>query len=95
MLVKVRSIPIRYGSKTYLKNEEFEIKKEYYDNISQYVDVIEDEIEENEGVNQEVVKMLKNLTYHELKTYLKEQGLNTGERRKHDEILEFAIQELA
>jgi len=39
-------------------------------------------------------EFLDNMGYHELKSFIKEQGLNAGSRRKHVELLEFAKENL-
>lgn len=114
--VKVKKIPIRYGSKTYRRGETLEIEDKHYESISKYVKIVsvpdstnedtpEGEItadqivegdvfpikKEDNGITEEY---LENLPYNDLKTFLKNQGLNIGKRRKHSEILEFAKEQL-
>lgn len=91
--VLVRVIPIRYGNITYKVGDEFEMDDKSYLKIKDYVDVIEI-IDEPEKDDFNMEKHLDSLGYNDLKSFLKEQGLNIGSRRKHDEILEFAKEQL-
>lgn len=89
MRVKVINIPIRYEGVTYKIGDIFDIDKKYFKSIEKYVEVIE-KPEEN-TITEE---FLEELSYNDLKSFLKEQGLNIGSLRKHKEILEFAKEEL-
>ena len=94
MLVKVTHIPVRYENKTYVIDESFEIKDEHYPSISDYVDIIEESKEENQKDNSELEKYLDDLSYNDLKSYLKEEGLKIGSLKKHKDILAFAKEQL-
>ena len=116
MLVRVRGIPIRYGSKTYRKGDALNIDEKHYNAISKYVDKLplktsqEEFVFPTEGISADTIaegdimpikqdngiteEYLENLPYNDLKTFLKDQGLNIGKRRKHSEILEFAKEQL-
>ena len=91
--VIVRVIPIRYGNTTYKVGDEFEMDDKSYLKVKDYVDVIEI-MDEPEKDDFNMEKHLDSLGYNDLKSFLKEQGLNIGSRRKHDEILEFAKEQL-
>lgn len=89
MIVRVNRIPIRYGGKTYRMGETIQIEEKHYKQMSKYVTIVESEDEPK--ITEE---FLDNMGYHELKSFIKEQGLNAGSRRKHVELLEFAKENL-
>lgn len=89
MIVRVNRIPIRYGGKTYRMGETIQIEEKHYKQMSKYVTIVESEDEPK--ITEE---FLDNMGYHELKSFIKEQGLNAGSRRKHVELLEFAKEHL-
>ena len=89
MIVRVNRIPIRYGGKTYRMGETIQIEEKHYKQMSKYVTIVESEDEAK--ITEE---FLDNMGYHELKSFIKEQGLNAGSRRKHVELLEFAKEHL-
>lgn len=100
MIVRVNRIPIRYGGKTYRMGETIQIEEKYYKQMSKFVTIVESEeakrfkisnFKEDEPKITE--EFLDNMGYHELKSFIKEQGLNAG-RRKHAELLEFAKENL-
>lgn len=88
MIVRVNRIPIRYGGKTYRMGETIQIEEKHYKQMSKYVTIVESKDESK--ITEE---FLDNMGYHELKSFIKEQGLNAG-RRKHAELLEFAKEHL-
>ena len=88
MIVRVNRIPIRYGGKTYRMGETIQIEEKHYKQMSKYVTIVESE--DKPKITEE---FLNNMSYHELKSFIKEQGLNAG-RRKHAELLEFAKEHL-
>lgn len=89
MIVRVNRIPIRYGGKTYRMGETIQIEEKHYKQMSKFVTIVESEDEPK--ITEE---FLDNMSYHELKSFIKEQGLNAGSRRKHIELLEFAKENL-
>lgn len=89
MIVRVNRIPIRYGGKTYRMGETIQIEEKHYKQMSKYVTIVESEDEPK--ITEE---FLDNMGYHDLKSFIKEQGLNAGSRRKHVELLEFAKENL-
>lgn len=89
MIVRVNRIPIRYGGKTYRMGETIQIEEKHYKQMSKYVTIVESE--DKPKITEE---FLNNMGYHELKSFIKEQGLNAGSRRKHAELLEFAKENL-
>lgn len=89
MIVRVNRIPIRYGGKTYRMGETIQIEEKHYKQMSKYVTIVESE--DKPKITEE---FLNNMGYHELKSFIKEQGLNAGSRRKHVELLEFAKEHL-
>lgn len=93
MRVKVINIPIRYEGVTYKIGDIFNIDEKYFKSIEKYVEVIEKQ-EEKTNENTITEEFLEELSYNDLKSFLKEQGLNIGSLRKHKEILEFAKEEL-
>jgi hypothetical protein len=115
MLVRVRGIPIRYGSTTYRRGDIFKIEEKYYRHISKYVDKISSDTPEEVKISplekpEKIVdegdvipfkkksgiteEYLESLPYNDLKTFLKEQGVNIGKRRKHEDILNYAKEQL-
>ena len=89
MIVRVNRIPIRYGGKTYRMGETIQIEEKHYKQMSKFVTIVESKNEPK--ITEE---FLDNMSYHELKSFIKEQGLNAGSRRKHVELLEFAKENL-
>lgn len=101
MIVRVNRIPIRYGGKTYRMGETIQIEEKHYKQMSKYVTIVENEKAKNFKVSdfkedepKITEEFLNNMSYHELKSFIKEQGLNAGSRRKHAELLEFAKENL-
>jgi hypothetical protein len=94
--VRVNRIPVRYGGKTYRMGETIQIEEKYYEQISKYVTVVIIKDFEEDGEMEEKIteEFLENLGYHDLKSFIKNQGLNAGSRRKHVELLEFAKENL-
>jgi len=81
--------------------ETIQIEEKHYKQMSKYVTLVESEevkrfkisdFKEDEPKITE--EFLDNMGYHELKSFIKEQGLNAGSRRKHVELLEFAKENL-
>ena len=100
MIVRVNRIPIRYGGKTYRMGETIQIEEKHYKQMSKYVSIVESEKAKKSKVSDSkedepkiTEEFLDNMSYHELKSFIKEQGLNAG-RRKHVELLEFAKENL-
>ena len=100
MIVRVNRIPIRYGGKTYRMGEIIKIEEKHYKQMSKFATMVEGEeakrlkisnFKEDEPKITE--EFLDNMGYLELKSFIKEQGLNAG-RRKHVELLEFAKENL-
>lgn len=89
--VRVKSIPIRYSGKIYRKGDMINVKKEHYNHVEKYTDLIEEVKEKKNNITE---KYLDELSYNDLKSFIKEQGLNIGKRRKHEDILNFAKEEL-
>ena len=101
MIVRVNRIPIRYGGKTYRMGETIQIEEKHYKQMSKYVTIVESEKAKKSKVSdfkedksKITEEFLDNMSYHELKSFIKKQGLNAGSRRKHVELLEFAKEHL-
>ncbi len=69
--------------------EIIQIEEKHYKQMSKYVTIVESKDEPK--ITEE---FLDNMGYHELKSFIKEQGLNAGSRRKYVELLEFAKENL-
>lgn len=101
MIVRVNRIPIRYGGKTYRMGQTIQIEEKHYKQMSKYVTIVESEKAKKSKVSDSkedepkiTEEFLDNMGYHELKSFIKQQGLNAGSRRKHVELLEFAKEHL-
>jgi hypothetical protein len=77
MIVKVKSVPVRYNGQTYSPDEEFEMDKAHLnENI---VDVVEDDDDDP--------KTIEEMTIAELKKHAKENEIDLGDAKKQKEIL--------
>jgi len=81
--------------------ETIQIEEKHYKQMSKFVTIVESEEAERfkisdfkEDEPKITEEFLDNMGYHELKSFIKEQGLNAGSRRKHVELLEFAKENL-
>lgn len=75
-LVEVQKIPVRYNGVTYKSGETFEMEEEHV--LEELVNVIGDA----------VPKSLNEMTVPELKEFATVNGIDLGEAKKKDEILE-------
>lgn len=81
--------------------EIIKIEETHYKQMAKYVTVVESELTKafeisqfKEDEPQITEEFLDNLGYHDLKSFIKQQGLNAGSRRKHVDLLEFAKENL-
>ncbi len=81
--------------------ETIQIEEKHYKQMSKFVTIVESEKVKKSKVSDfkedeaEITEeFLDNMGYHDLKSFIKEQGLNAGSRRKHAELLEFAKENL-